>query len=256
MSQKKYSQVNLFIRSSIVFLYSTIIIFIYSFLCVAAILLPLRYRHALIRTYLRSHLYLLKKICFIDYQIEGLENIPKDRTGIVMSKHQSAWETLLLPTIFLNPAIILKRELLWVPFFGWGLAVSDPIAIDRSKQLNAMQQIIQKGKKRLDDGRWIIVFPEGTRIPPGQVGKYHGGGARLAQATGYPVIPVAHNAGRCWPKRSFIKKPGTVRVVIGPLIESKGRSSDEILKLTKEWIEETMVRIDGDSQLVNKSTGQ
>ena len=113
------------------------------------IIFPLRYRHALIRSYLCSHIYLLKKICYVDYHVEGLENIPKNRNGIIMSKHQSAWETLFLPLIFRDPAIIVKRELLWVPFFGWGLAVTDPIAINRNKQSTAMQQIIQEGKKGL-----------------------------------------------------------------------------------------------------------
>ena len=131
-----------------------------------------------------------------------------------------------------------------MPFFGWGLAAGDPISINRNDATSAMQQIITKGKKCLDSGRWVLVFPEGTRIAPGKVGKYRLGGARLAVATGYPVIPVALNAGRFWPRRKFIKLPGTVRVVIGPPIESKGRSAEEVLRLTRSWIESTMARID------------
>jgi 1-acyl-sn-glycerol-3-phosphate acyltransferase len=242
--KRSYSKVSLFIRSLIVFLYACTFIFLYSFVCVAAFVLPLRYRHALIRSYIYSYFYLLKKICHLDYQVEGLENIPKNSNGIVFCKHQSAWETLFLPLIFHNPAIIAKRELLWVPFFGWGLASSGPIAIDRSKQVTAMQQIIQQGKKKLDEGRWVIIFPEGTRIPYGKIGKYRLGGGRLAHATGYPVIPVAHNAGKFWPKRQFIKRPGTIRVVIGPIIESKDKTAEEIVEAAKSWIEETVKKID------------
>jgi 1-acyl-sn-glycerol-3-phosphate acyltransferase len=189
-------------------------------------------------------IYLLKKLCYIHYAVEGLENIPKEQVGIVLSKHQSTWETFFLPLIFHNPAIILKQELLWIPFFGWGLASTDPISINRSAKSSAMQQIITKGKKSLAAGRWVLVFPEGTRVAPGVVGHYKLGGARLATATGYPVIPVAHNAGHCWPRRRFIKRPGTIRLVIGPLIESEGRTADEVLKLAKGWIEATMLRID------------
>lgn len=213
-------------------------------LVILSVVLPLHYRHVIIRTFLRLTLAMLKIICRIDYKIEGLNHIPKQRNGILLSKHQSTWETFFLPLIFHTPAIIVKKELLWVPFFGWGLAVSDPIAIDRKNKATAMQQIIQQGKKRLDKGRWVLVFPEGTRIPSGMVGHYKLGGARLAAATGYPVLPIAHNAGQYWPRRKFIKQPGTIHMVIGPLIESEGRSAEEILKLAKNWIETTMLRID------------
>src|SRR5262249_35098410 len=121
---------------------------------------------------------------------------------------------------------------------------ADPIAIDRDNKTSAMQQIITKGKKCLDVGRWVLVFPEGTRVPTGAVGKYKLGGARLAVATGYPILPIAHNAGRYWPRRTFLKRPGSVRIVIGPLIESEGRKAEELLHAAKAWIEETMVRID------------
>lgn len=243
-SQPRYSKINLFIRSFIFSIYSLTTIVIYSFVCMLALPFPLSYRHFLIRNYLRLYLYVLKKLCYLDYHVEGLENIPVNRNGIIFSKHQSTWETLYLPTIFHDPAIIVKRELLWVPFFGWGLAVSDPIAINRSNKSSAMQQVIEKGCKRLQAGRWVLIFPEGTRIPAGQVGKYRLGGARLATVSGYPVIPVAHNAGRYWPKRTFIKRPGTIKVVIGPIIESKNRTPEEVLALAKDWIESTIARID------------
>lgn len=235
---------NLFIRS---LLFSTIMvvgIISYSFLCILAVPFPFRYRYALVAGFTKGILNILKWVCHIDYHITGLENIPKDHNGIVLSKHQSIWETFYLPIVFHHSAIILKRELLWVPFFGWGLAIINPIAINRSKKSNAMEQIIQKGKVCLDQGRWIIIFPEGTRIPYGKVGHYKSGGTRLAVATGYPVIPIAHNAGKYWPKRGFIKKPGTIQLVIGPLIETKNKTPDEVLVEVKTWIEETIKKID------------
>lgn len=236
-------QINLFIRSLIFSIVSITLIVICSTACLLALPLPLRYRHSIVRFFLYLYLGSLKLICGLSYRVEGLKNIPHQRFGVIFSKHQSAWETFFLPTIFHDPAVIAKRELLWVPFYGWGLAAADPILINRKDKSTAMQQIITKGKKCLQDGRWILVFPEGTRIAVGHAGKYHLGGARLAAAAEAPVIPVAHNAGYFWPKRGFIKQPGTVTVVIGPVIETAGRSPDEIMELAKNWIETTMLRI-------------
>lgn len=249
--QKKHSffyKTNLFIRSLVFTIISLLTILPYSFICVFCwLFLPLKYRYKIIASWLLFILWALKIVCRIDYRIEGLENIPKDRNGIILSKHQSTWETFFLPTLFFQPAIILKRELLWVPFFGWGLATIAPIAINRTKTSSAMEQIIKQGKKCLDMGRWILVFPEGTRIPVGKIGKYKLGGARLAVATGYPVIPVAHDAGRYWARRKFIKNPGTIHVVIGPLIETSQRTPDEVLEQAKNWIEKTIVKMDADT---------
>lgn len=237
-------ETNLFIRSLLFTSFNLAFIFCYSFLCLVAFPLPLRFRYGLITFYLSVVLWMLKVICRIDYELIGAENIPKDRNGVILSKHQSTWETFFLPILFKQPAIILKRELLWVPFFGWGLASTNPIAIDRNNHATAMDQIIKKGKECLDSKRWILVFPEGTRIPVGKVGKYRLGGARLAVGTGYPVIPVAHDAGKFWPRRKFIKQPGTIKIVIGPLIETKGRTAEEVMNEAKNWIEETVKKID------------
>lgn len=237
---KQYSQFHMFVRSFLFSCYSSASIFFYSFFCVLTWPLPFEWRSKWMRYFLHSYLSVLKFLCHIDYNIQGLENIPADRNGIVLAKHQSAWETFLLPQLFPCSAVILKRELLWIPFFGWGLASQDPIAINRNNKGSAMQQILTKGKTFLEKGRWILMFPEGTRVPVGVVGHYKLGGARLASVTGYPVIPVAHNAGRFWPRRKFIKIPGTVTVIVGPLIESKGRTPEEVLTLTKTWIEEQM----------------
>ena len=236
----------LFIRSLIFSLSMMIVTVIQSVFCFLCSPFPLRYRYALIANYNRMIIWLLKAICGVKYKIEGLENIPKDYNGIILSKHQSTWETLLLPTIFYQPAIILKKELFWVPFFGWGLATIDPIAIDRKNKASAMEQIIQKGKKCLAEKRWILVFPEGTRIPVGKVGKYHLGGARLAVATERAIIPVAHDAGRYWPRRKFIKQPGTVHMVIGELLETKDRKPEEVMEQVKDWIENTVLRIEAE----------
>ena len=245
---KKHShcqRISIVLRSLIFTVFMATFTFFYSFLCVAANVLPFRCRYAIIMAWNKIIVGALKIICRVDYKIEGLENIPKDRTGIILSKHQSSWETFMIPTLFPNAAIILKKELLWVPFFGWGLAIIDPIAINRKDSKNAMEQVISQGKKCLANGRWILVFPEGTRISAGQTGKYRLGGARLAHATHAPIVPVAHNAGRHWPKRGFIKKAGTITMVIGKPIETEGRTPEDINEEAMSWIEKTVKEIGG-----------
>lgn len=238
-------RINILFRSLLFSIFMTTFTFFYGIFCLGARFLPFKHRYAIIMFWNNTIIWALKVMCNVDYVIEGRENIPEDRVGIILSKHQSSWETFLLPTLFHHAAIILKKELLWVPFFGWGLAIIDPIAINRKDPNSAMDQVLQKGKHCLEKNRWILVFPEGTRIPPGSIGRYHLGGARLAVAANAPVIPVAHNAGRHWPKRGFIKKPGTIHVVIGPLIETAGRTPDVVMGQAKDWIEGTMLKIDG-----------
>lgn len=238
-----FINIDLFLRSLCFLLYSTITIVIFSLFLILFSFLPLTYRYRLICFFLRTHLWVLKMVCRISYEIKGLENIPKNRVGVVMSKHQSTWETFFLPIIFYEPAIIVKRELLWVPFFGWGLATAKPIAIDRQNKKSAMQQLIEKGKKNLAEGRWILIFPEGTRIPYGEMGHYKLGGARLACAAESFILPVAHNAGRYWPRRQFIKRPGKITVVFGPVIETRGLEPEDVLERTKNWIETTVKQL-------------
>lgn len=237
-------QLNLFIRSCIFAVCSLTFIVVTSISILLARVFPLSTRYKMIVRFLRFYLWMLGKICHITYRLHGAENIPANRTGIIFCKHQSTWETFLLPTLVHEPVAIAKRELLWVPFFGWALAASNPIAINRKDRASAMQQIITKGKICLEQGRWLFVFPEGTRTPYGTIGYYRLGGARLAAATEAPVLPIAHNAGKFWPRRKFIKYPGVIDVVIGPLIESKGRTPEEILELAKDWIEGAVRRID------------
>jgi 1-acyl-sn-glycerol-3-phosphate acyltransferase len=182
----------------------------------------------------------LKICCRIDFHVSGLGNLP-DEPAVVISNHQSAWETIIFQKIFPAQSYLLKKELLWIPFFGWGLAANEPIAINRAKKTQALQQLISQGKERLKSGRWIIIFPEGTRRPVGQPGTFQAGGAFIASKAEAPIVPVAHNAGVFWSKRnSFNKQPGTVEVVIGPVIKSKGRKARELNLQAEEWILRTI----------------
>ncbi len=201
---------------------------------------PVRYRFT--TRWGRFTIWWLKVTCGIDYRVEGRENIPEG-PAIVFSKHQSTWETLALQQIFPPQVWVLKRELMWLPLFGWTMATLKPIAIDRSAGRKAVNKIVEIGTRRLRSGLWVVIFPEGTRVPPGETRRYGIGGAVLAEKSGYPVVPVAHNAGEFWPRRAFLKRPGTIRVVIGPPIESKGRTAAEINRLAREWIEQAMGRI-------------
>lgn len=203
---------------------------------------PYCWRYAFVTQWSRFNLWWLGVTCGVRYVVEGREHLPKG-PAIVLAKHQSAFETLAFQRIFPPQVWLLKRELLWVPFFGWGLAVLEPIAIDRKATRKAMQQLLTAGSARLEHGRWVIIFPEGTRVAPGKRGRYAQGGAMLAARSGYPVVPVAHNAGEFWPRGGFIKRPGTVRIVIGPTIESHGLNAQEINALAEKWIETEMQRL-------------
>ena len=188
-------------------------------------------------------LFLLRVICGIRYRVIGAEHIPQT-PSIVLSKHQSAWETLAFQQIFPPQVWVLKKELLLVPFFGWGLAMTSPIAIDRSSKKAALKQIVEQGKDRLKRGFWIVVFPEGTRIAPGKKGRYGIGGAWLATHTGAPVVPVAHNAGHFWGKNALLKLPGTITVIIGAPIDPTGMEPGELNASVESWIETEMTHID------------
>lgn len=188
------------------------------------------------RQWSNINLFMLKWICGLDYRVEGAHNVG-DRNAVVMCKHQSTWETITLHTILPLPRWVFKRELLMVPFFGWALACTDPIAIDRSAGRKAVRQLVDKGTEKLERGKWVIVFPEGTRTAAGAETRYKMGGAVLAAESGYPVLPIAHNAGEFWPRHSFIKRPGCITVRVGELIESEGKDAEQILAETKQWIE-------------------
>ncbi len=200
-------------------------------------------RYRLISSYARTMIWLLKVICGIRHQVVGMEHIPK-QPCVVLCKHQSAWETLALQVIFPPQAWVLKRELLWLPFFGWGLAMTSPIAINRSDGKSAVKQLLKQGKQRLAQGFFVVIFPEGTRVPFGERGKYKIGGALLAASSGTPVLPVAHNAGRLWGRNSFIKRPGLVTMSIGAPIATEGLKADEINARTEAWIENEIQQLE------------
>jgi 1-acyl-sn-glycerol-3-phosphate acyltransferase len=198
----------------------------------------------LARTYTRVMLKWAELSLGIRYEVRGWEHVPR-RPAIIMSKHQSAWETLFLETKFPNQCWIVKKELLWLPFVGWGLMAIRCIAIDRSSGGAAREQIVQQGAQRLKDGIWVTIFPEGTRVAPGQRGRYGIGGALLGTRTGAPILPIAHNAGELWPRYAFRKRPGVVQVVIGPLIETAGRDVLSVKNEVEDWIEGQMRLISG-----------
>jgi 1-acyl-sn-glycerol-3-phosphate acyltransferase len=178
----------------------------------------------------------------ITCQVEGWENVPKHPV-VLMAKHQSAWETLFMESRFPPQCWIIKKELLWLPFVGWGLYAIRCIAIDRSSGHSARDQIVEQGAERLAQGMWVSIFPEGTRVPPGKVGRYGIGGAALATRTGTPILPMAHNAGELWGRYAFRKRAGCVKVVIGPLIQTAGRDVASVNEELKSWIEGQMRRI-------------
>lgn len=192
-------------------------------------------RDRVISSWAKFNIWTLRVVCGLKYRVEGLENIP-DQPTIIISNHQSAWETLCFQLLFPPLSFVLKRQLLWIPFFGWGLAAYSPVAIDRTKKIRALDQLIKQGKRRLEEGRWLVIYPEGTRMSPGHPGKFQIGGAMIAVKTGAPILPVAHNAGVFWPKKSFLKFPGTIDVVIGPAIETEGRKAREINAQAENWI--------------------
>jgi 1-acyl-sn-glycerol-3-phosphate acyltransferase len=187
-------------------------------------------------------LFVARVVCRLDYKVEGRENLPS-RPCVILSKHQSAWETLAFQTVFPPQVHVLKRELLWIPFFGWGLGMMSPIAINRAKGRAALRQLARLGKERILQGFWVVIFPEGTRVAPGTKRKYQPGGTWLAVQTGTPVVPVAHNAGLYWPKNSFLKFPGTITMRIGPAIPTEGRDPAEVIADTERWIEQQQAEI-------------
>jgi 1-acyl-sn-glycerol-3-phosphate acyltransferase len=208
----------------------------YAILALLSFPLPRMARYRLISAWSRLALWLAWLLCGIRWKVEGRKHLP-DEPAVILSQHQSAWETLAFQEIFPPQVHVLKRELLWIPFFGWGLALMSPIAIDRARGTAALRQLARKGRERLAQGFWVVVFPEGTRVPPGEKRAYHQGGAWLAVNCGVPVVPVAHNAGRLWPRNAFLKRAGTVTVRIGPPIGTRGRQPKEVMAEVKSWIE-------------------
>jgi 1-acyl-sn-glycerol-3-phosphate acyltransferase len=211
----------------------------YALVALATFPLPRLTRYRIISGWSHAIVWLAKILLGIDYRVIGAENLPR-RPAIILAKHQSAWETLAFQVIFPPQVLVLKRELLWIPFFGWGLALTSPIAIDRSSGARALKRLAELGHARLAQGFWIAIFPEGTRTPPGSRGKYHLGGAWLAVNCGAPVVPVAHNAGLLWGRKAFLKHPGTITVEVGSPIDSRSHTPESLNAKVEEWIEGRM----------------
>ena len=235
----------LFLRT-LLFYFGMILSLIFWTVFVVPLTFPLSYkkRYLIITQWGHFVIWWLEKTCQIRYEVQGLENIPTVPV-VVLSKHQSEWETYAFQKIFPPQVWVLKHELLWIPFFGWTLASLQPIAINRNNIRQALQQILKQGKQRLAQGLWIIIYPEGTRVMPHEKRRYGIGGAMLAEQTGCPVIPVAHNSGSFWLRKRFIKKPGVIKIIIGPMIISTGKTAKEINALAEKWIEGTMLTLDG-----------
>ncbi len=231
------------LRSSLFAVFQLVITPFFAVLALLTFPLPALTRYRIISVWTRWVMWAARVICGIRYRVIGAEHIPKEPC-IILSKHQSAWETLAFQLIFPPQVWVLKRELLRVPFFGWGLAMLSPIAIDRSSRREALQQLTEQGRQRLDAGFCIVIFPEGTRIAPGHRGKYRPGGARLAVQTGTPVLPVAHNAGQLWGRNAFLKHPGLITVSIGIPMRPDGEDAESLARRVEHWIEDEMLRLD------------
>jgi 1-acyl-sn-glycerol-3-phosphate acyltransferase len=234
-----------FIRSSLLLIYFIVFTVPYATACFIAFpFMRADSRYWMAAGWCRATLNAVRWLNGIRYTIEGMENLPNG-PAVLLSKHQSAWETLAFPALMPRPlCYVFKRELLYVPFFGWALGLLKMVHIDRKEGKYAFESVIRQGKARMAEGAWVIMFPEGTRTPTGKQGKYKTGGARFAIATGAPVVPIAHNAGRVWPRNSFIKYAGIVTVSIGKPIETTGLTPDEVNTRVEQWIEAEMRRID------------
>ncbi len=243
----------IFFRSLVYFLFLiTSTVFYSSAIILAGWVLPFEKRCRIANSWGMANIAMLKLICRLDYRIVGLEKLQSNNC-IIMSKHQSAWETMSLRGL-LPPAQawVLKQELLSVPLFGWALKRCHPIAIDRAEGRKAVKQVLKQGIDALNKGRWVIIFPEGTRVASGQRKKYGIGGALLAERSGYPIIPIAHNAGDFWRRRDFKKYPGTIDVVVGDPISSKGKKASHINREVESWIEMQMEKLQGKNQPLSR----
>lgn len=221
----------------LVFLPSTVV---FALLVLLAWPLPLSAREAVARTWCRFVLLLLRSVCGVHYRVEGFEHLPS-RPAVILSKHQSAWETIAYRPIFpMQLSWVIKKSLFRVPFYGWALKALEEIGIDRDAGREALRQIERFGLEHLRAGRWVVIFPEGTRTRPGESGKYAQGGARLACAAGAPIVPVAVDSGHCWPADDWRRYPGTITVHIGPAIETAGGNPAEITRTARDWIEARM----------------
>jgi 1-acyl-sn-glycerol-3-phosphate acyltransferase len=230
------------LRSLLYLLLATLITAPFGLLVTLAIVCPMKFRFWVISVWRAGFLALCKHVLGLDYRVIGRENIPAT-PSVILSKHQSAWETVSLQAIFPPLVFVLKKSLLMIPFLGWAFAAVKMISIDRSAGQDALRQVINQGCDRLKAGYWVVIFPEGTRIAPGAKRRFKTGGAHLALSAGALVVPVAHNAGEFWARNAFVKTPGQITVSIGPAIDPSGKTPEEITALAELWIEDEMRRI-------------
>ena len=243
ISSPRKADFRVYLGSSLFFVYIVFSTLLVGFLILLCAGLSFQIRYKIANAWISCLVYMLNLCCGLRYEVDGLENIPRDSAAIILSKHQSAWETIVLRLIISPQTAVLKKSLLQIPFGGWALATLKPIAIDRQNQKQALRMLIEQGTKRLQEGLFVLVFPEGTRVAPGQSKKFNAGGAMLAQQSGFPVLPLAHNAGEFWARNSFLKFPGVIKVKIGPLIASKDKKPKEITAEAEAWINNAMSRI-------------
>ncbi|WP_153099416.1 lysophospholipid acyltransferase family protein [Paraburkholderia hayleyella] len=234
-----------FLRSLLFLVYLIVFTVPYAIACFVAFpFLHADRRYWMAAGWCRTTLATVRWLNGIHYEIRGFENLP-DGPAVLLPKHQSAWETLAFPALMPRPlCYVFKRELLYVPFFGWTLGMLKMVQINRKEGKHAFESVTRQGQARMAEGAWVIMFPEGTRTPTGTQGKYKTGGARFAVATGALAVPIAHNAGRVWPRNSFMKYPGVVIVSIGKPIDPTGLTTEEVNQQVETWIEAEMRRID------------
>ncbi|MFO1205757.1 MAG: lysophospholipid acyltransferase family protein [Burkholderiales bacterium] len=232
------------LRSSLYLLLQVAITPPYALVVLATFPLSPLARYRVISCWAKTMVWLARIVLGIRFDVAGRENIPRE-PSIIMAKHQSAWETMALQVLFPPHVYVVKRELLWIPFFGWGLALMSPIAIDRGAGMRSIKQTLRQGRERLAQGFSVVIFPEGTRVTPGTRGKYQAGGAWLACKTGAPVVPVAHNAGELWGRNALVRYPGLITLVVGAPIDASRLEPEELTRRVETWIESEMDRISG-----------
>lgn len=238
------STLRLWLGSIVFTTYLFVSVPIYGLVVLATAPLPRSVTYRFVLLWVDAVLALLRICCGLYYRVEGLERLPKE-PSVLLIKHSSAWETLAQLKIFPRQTWVLKRELLWVPVLGWVLLLLKPIAIDRQGRSAAVQQVLAQGRERLAEGLWVAVFPEGTRVPLGQTRRYGLSGALLGAANGRLLVPVAHNAGQFWPRRGFLKRPGTIRVVIGEPVAVGERDPRAVMDEIQAWIEGQVAELTG-----------
>lgn len=230
----------LYIKAAVFLTVAIIATIVFAPVVLICILLPFNLRYRVARGW-AVFVMKLAEVCFgLRYEIEGLEHIKDIPAAVVLSNHQSAWETLAFRCFLPPQTSLFKRSLLWIPFWGWAMATLKPIAIDRDSKQSALRKLIKNGTEALNQGLWVVVFPEGTRRPVNDMGDFSAGGAILAQKSGYPVVPIAHDAGVYWPRYSFVKYPGMIKVKIGKPIPSAGRKAAEINAEAEAWVEQAL----------------